>query len=133
MQRTKRLEIKLGGKVRPMLFDHAFLDHLTEDKTLTDLDEIQTKKPWRYIPTLALAALKSASEFENKKEKLTYEQVAKWIEEQDDSEELNQIVKAYETSMGFTLSAVYGKDVLQRAVDLQTQRQSPDPSTGTPS
>lgn len=107
MQRNKRLELTMGGTSRPLLFDFTFLDFLTETTSLSDLDEVGAKRPWRLLPIIALAGLQSGADFEGKKEKLDLKTVTGWVEDMEPLE-ASKILEGYKSAMGFIGAALTG-------------------------
>lgn len=117
LARTKRLELELGGKVRPLLFDFTFLDFLTETTPLSELDEIGSQKPWKFISIVALAAIQSGADFEGKKleKSVDLKAVSAWIQDLDGMQ-ANQIVEGYKSAMGFIGQALSGKSPAESPV-----------------
>lgn len=108
MQRNKRLELVMGGTSRPLLFDFAFLDFLTETITLTEIEELGYTKPWRVIPILATAALKSGADFEGQKDKFEIKTVTRWVEDLSPVD-AGKIMEGFKDTMGFTMAQISGK------------------------
>lgn len=111
MIRTTRLELEMGGKIRPLLFDFSFLDLLSESEHYATLDEVGMAKPWRLIPIVALYGILAGADFEGKKadkEKIDLKVVTDWVQQMDPVD-ANQIVECYKSAMGFIGLALTGK------------------------
>ncbi len=113
MQRQTRLEINIGGKVRPLLFDFTFLDYQEEFASQSELAAIPEHRLARII---VLCAIKSGADFEGQKpdkKELDLKTVGNWILEMPDDDGLLRIMEAYKTAMGFIVSRLSGQPVAE--------------------
>ncbi|GAB3327832.1 hypothetical protein GCM10027299_29000 [Larkinella ripae] len=108
MERKTTLELNIGGQMRPLRFDFAFLDALIDLKPLKEIDELSETKPWRVIPIVATAALISGAEYAGLPVTFDQKEVGDWIQQLEDPEDAHQILMAYQTNMGFFMVALAG-------------------------
>lgn len=110
-QRKTTLELELGGKVRPLRFDMAFLDALADLMPLKELFDLADARPWKILPYVITAGLMSAAEDANLPIDFDLKKVEKWIPDVEDPEDLHRVVKQYQLCSGFFGVAVIGQRV----------------------
>lgn len=118
--RKSRVELKLGGKVRPLLFDFEFLDFLTETLPLSELGPLAATRPWKLIPHLILAGVKAGMSFENLKpgkEVIDLKTVSGWILSSQEPEAVNDAFQHAQDALGFFGALVSGKAAVSQPTD----------------
>lgn len=126
MIKHNTLEMNIGGKVRPMAFDFNCLDYVTEGSDLATVIDMQTTRPWRFVPQLALAALRAGAERENKKDKFTQDEVAEWVMNMDDATELAKISEHFKASLGFIYQGATGLNPFAKAAPVESPAPNPE-------
>lgn len=129
MIKHNTLEMNIGGKVRPMAFDFNCLDYVTEGSDLATVIDMQTTKPWKFVPQLTLAALRAGAERENKKDKFSLEEVSEWIMGMEDAAEVAKIATHFKASLGFIYQGATGTNPFPSAVPAESPAPSPSPES----